>query len=79
MPKKSANMVTYEEALKKLEESVRNLEKGELTLEDSLKAFEEGIKWSRECENKLAEAKGKVEVLVKSAGGGTDVKEFLEE
>ncbi len=60
---------TFEQALGKLEEIVRHLEKGDLTLDDSLKAFEEGIKWSRLCEQKLTEAKGKVEMLVKSASG----------
>jgi len=60
---------TFEQALGKLEEIVRHLEKGDLTLDDSLKAFEEGIKWSRMCEQKLSEAKGKVEMLVKSASG----------
>lgn len=69
-------MVTYESALAKLEEAVRHLEKGDLTLEASLKAFEDGIKWSRICEEKLSEAKGKVEVLIKKAGGETAIKGF---
>lgn len=66
---------TFEQALGKLEEIVRHLEKGDLTLDDSLKAFEEGIKWSRLCEQKLTEAKGKVEMLVKTAGG--EIKETV--
>ena len=60
---------SFELALSKLEEIVRHLEKGDLTLDDSLKAFEDGIKWSRMCEQKLNEAKGKVEMLVKDANG----------
>lgn len=68
--------ITYEQALAKLEESVRRLEKGELTLEDSLKAFEEGIRWSRTCEEKLSEAKGKVEMLIKKAGGEVETEGF---
>jgi len=60
---------SFETALGKLEEIVRHLEKGDLSLDDSLKAFEEGIKWSRLCETRLAEAKGKVEMLVKAAEG----------
>ena len=61
---------TFEVALTKLEEIVRHLEKGDLTLDDSLKAFEEGIKWSRLCEQRLTEAKGKIEMLIKSENGG---------
>lgn len=74
--KSTGSKATYEEALKKLEESVRHLEKGDLTLEESLKAFEDGIAWSRVCETKLAEAKGKVEILIKKASGEIEVKEF---
>lgn len=78
MPKKmeEAKNVTYEQALAKLEESVRHLERGDLTLEDSLAAFEDGIKWSRVCEEKLTEAKGKVEMLVKKAGGEVETKDY---
>lgn len=74
--KEGLKNVTYEDALAKLEESVRHLEKGDLTLEDSLRAFEDGIKWSRVCESKLTEAKGKVEMLVKQANGELAVKSF---
>lgn len=73
---KKAEDISYEQALAKLEESVRHLEKGDLTLEDSLKAFEEGVRWSRVCGEKLEEAKGKVEKLVKNAEGGIEAKEF---
>ena len=73
---KKKEEVSYEEAVAKLEEAVRNLEKGELSLDDSLKSFEEGIKWSRSCEEKLSEAKGKVEQLIKKAGGTIETKEF---
>lgn len=68
--------ISYEQALLKLEESVRLLEKGELSLEDSLKAFEDGIKWSRLCEERLSEAKGQVEMLIKKASGEVGTKSF---
>ncbi len=58
--------VSFEEALKKLEESVNKLEEGSLGLEDSLKTFEEGIQWSRHCHNRLAEAEKRVEILLKT-------------
>lgn len=60
---------TFETAMGKLEEIVRHLEKGDLSLEESLRAFEDGIKWSRTCEEKLNEAKGKIEMLIKSESG----------
>jgi len=58
--------VSFEEALKKLEESVRKLEEGQLGLEDALKTFEEGIQWSRQCHQRLADAERRVEMLLKT-------------
>jgi exodeoxyribonuclease VII small subunit len=60
---------TFEAALQKLETIVQRLEKGELTLEESLALYEEGIRLSRLCHNKLEEAEGKIELLVKDARG----------
>lgn len=70
---------TFETALGKLEEIVRHLEKGDFSLEDSLKAFEEGIKWSRACEQKLSEAKGKIEMLIKDQNGEMKAAPFKPE
>jgi len=57
---------SFEEALKKLEDSVRTLEEGSLDLDDALKTFEEGIQWSRQCHLRLADAERKVELLLKA-------------
>jgi exodeoxyribonuclease VII small subunit len=61
--------VTFEAALKQLEEIVQRLERGELPLEESLKLYEEGIRLSRLCHAKLEEAEGKIELLMKDARG----------
>lgn len=55
----------FEEALRKLEDILRKMENGDMTLEESLKAFEEGIKLSRICSERLDEAERKVEILLK--------------
>jgi exodeoxyribonuclease VII small subunit len=60
---------TFEDALKKLEEIVQKLERGELPLEESLACYEEGIRLSRLCHGKLEEAERKIETLVKDARG----------
>jgi exodeoxyribonuclease VII small subunit len=60
----------FEQALKRLEEIVAELEKGELALERALQLFEEGVKISRMCGEKLEEAERKVEMLVKDGKGG---------
>ena len=53
---------TFEEAMARLEEIVRELEEAELPLEQSLKVFEEGVRLSRLLNGKLSEAEEKVEV-----------------
>ena len=59
----------FEEALKRLGEIVRELEKGDLSLEDSLKLFEEGMDMSRICSRKLTSAKEKLERLIGEKDG----------
>ncbi len=67
----------FEEALEKLEEIVKKMESGDLTLDESLKAFEEGIRLSRLCAQKIDEAERHVEILLKTQEG-FDVKPFKE-
>ncbi|MBL7170505.1 MAG: exodeoxyribonuclease VII small subunit [Candidatus Omnitrophica bacterium] len=59
----------FEQALKRLEEIVEELEKGNLSLDESLKRYEEGIKLSRFCTKKLEETERKVELLTKNEKG----------
>ncbi len=58
--------IDFEQALKRLEEIALKLEKGNLSLDESLKFFEEGIKLSRLCENKLIEVENKIKILTSS-------------
>ena len=66
----------FEDAIEKLEKIVAELEEGGLPLEKSLKRFEEGIKLSRFCSNKLKEAERKIELLTKNAEGELETKPF---
>jgi exodeoxyribonuclease VII small subunit len=69
----------FESALKSLEDIVSKLESGELTLDHSLELFEEGVKISRFCSSKLAEAERKVNTLMKSADGSLKEVPFATE
>jgi exodeoxyribonuclease VII small subunit len=72
--------VDFEKNLKRLEEIVQKLENGELQLEESLKLFEEGVKISRQCNDKLTEAEKKVKILLGTDGEGKAIlKDFTEE
>jgi exodeoxyribonuclease VII small subunit len=59
----------FEDSLNKLEKIVSKLEEGDIPLEESLKLFEEGIRLSRLCNQKLDEAEKKVEILLKGKNG----------
>ena len=57
--------ISFEEALTKLEEAVAQLEQGDaLTLDESLQAFEEGVRLTRLCREKLDAAELRVHQLV---------------
>ena len=59
--------IDFEKKLDQLESLVNDMEKGTLSLEDSLKAFEDGIKITRECQQALKAAELKVEMLTKDS------------
>lgn len=63
----------FEKKLGRLEEIVQKMEKGELALEESLKLFEEGVKLSRECHQRLNEAETKVKLLMSVGADGQAV------
>jgi exodeoxyribonuclease VII small subunit len=66
--KKADGELDLESALEKLELLVESLEQGDLSLEDSLKAFEAGIKLTRQCQETLAAAEQKVQLLIEQNG-----------
>lgn len=56
--------LSFEKAMERLEEIVNHLENGNLSLEQALKAYNEGVKLSLFCNNKLEEAEGKMIKIV---------------
>ena len=70
--------IKFEDALKKLEDIVGDLERGDLSLDDSLAKYEEGIRLSVICTKKLEAAKKKIEMLVKAGDGKFALKSFDE-
>lgn len=62
----SNSEMNFEQAVKELEETVRDMEKGDLPLDDLLADFEKGIGLLRLCEKKLAEAEGRIAVLTRA-------------
>ena len=66
----------FEDALKRLEEIVRDLEKGDLMLDDALRMYEEGIRLSRESLDILDNAEKKIEILMQEKNGTKRVRPF---
>ncbi len=68
----------FEDALKKLEKIVGELENGNISLDEALEKYEEGIRLSKVCAKKLEVAKKKVEILLKAEDGSLELKPFDE-
>ena len=66
----------FETSLEELERIVRELEQGELTLEKSLELFEQGVKLSRECQERLTQAERRIEILMRDNQGRAMVRPF---
>jgi len=61
--------MTFESAMKRLEEIVSQLENGDISLEESIKLFEEGMRLAQFCHEKLNQAEKKLMKLVKKEDG----------
>lgn len=66
----------FEASLKRLEQIVAKLESENLCLDDSLKLYEEGVKLSRFCAQKLQEAEKKVQTLSRTEDGSFSLQDF---
>jgi exodeoxyribonuclease VII small subunit len=66
--------IRFEEALKKLEKIVEDLEDGDLSLDEALKKYQEGVELARVCNQRLESAKKKIEVLAKNKKGEFELK-----
>ena len=69
MSKETTAELKFEKALEKLEKIVEDLESGNLPLDEALKQYEEGVKLSRNCSEKLSQAEKKIQILTKSLDG----------
>ena len=64
--------VPFEEAIRRLETIVAQLEEGETPLERSLELFEDGVRLSRSCLQRLDAAERRIEMLTRDEGTGVD-------
>ncbi|MGW8313481.1 MAG: exodeoxyribonuclease VII small subunit [Desulfuromonadales bacterium] len=70
--------MTFEEALKNLEQAVARLEQGQMPLDEALDCFEAGVKSATLCRKKLQAVEARIQVLTKTADGAGVVVPFDE-
>jgi exodeoxyribonuclease VII small subunit len=78
MAKNDEQPKSFEASLEALEQIVHELERGDLPLEKSLELFEDGIRLSRQCQERLNQAERRIEVLLRDNQGRPVVSEFEE-
>ena len=57
--------LTFEEALKDLEEIVDDLNNSDMELEKAIAAYEKGVKLKKICEEKLKSAQERIQIIEK--------------
>ncbi|MFH5184848.1 exodeoxyribonuclease VII small subunit [Paenibacillus sp. TAB 01] len=60
---------SFEQAMDKLEQIVALLESGDVPLEQAIELFQEGMKLSQLCGQKLEQVERKIEILMEQEGG----------
>lgn len=70
---------TFENAMETLENIVQELESGDLALEKAMQRFEEGIKLSKFCSDKLDETEKKITLLTGNSDNTISETPFLED
>ncbi|ABC63206.1 exodeoxyribonuclease VII small subunit [Erythrobacter litoralis] len=69
--------LSFEDALRALEQVVRDLESGDVPLDDSINLYERGEALRKHCQARLDAAQAKIEAIVQDASGAaTGTKPF---
>ena len=79
MTAKKLDKNSLEHSLRRLEEIVESLEHGDVPLDDAVNLYEEGIRISKECAEKLKSTELRIKKLSKSTEGQFTLNESDEE
>jgi exodeoxyribonuclease VII small subunit len=72
----SKKKLSFEEALKQLEQLAQRIERGDIGLEESIAKYEEGMSLVQYCRDILCKAEHKIQQLQQKADGNLEVVEF---
>ena len=75
-PKPAATEMNFEKAMDRLESIVEQMESGKLPLEDLIVRYEEGMGLVKVCQERLASAEQKIEIIARNSAGKPVVKDF---
>ncbi len=73
---KDISALSFEEALQELETVVKSLESGQTSLEHSVEAYERGVALKKHCEEKLSQAKLRIDKISVNKDGEVSLEEF---
>src|SRR3984893_348564 len=68
--------LNFESAMDRLEAIVEQMETGKLPLEDLIVRYEEGMNLVKICQERLASAEQKIEIIARNSAGKAIVKDF---
>ena len=75
-PKPSDTKPNFESAMDRLESIVEQMESGKLALEDLIVRYEEGMNLVKVCQERLASAEQKIDIIARNSAGKPFVKDF---
>src|SRR5256884_5973910 len=75
-PKSRETELNFEGAMDRLEKIVEQMESGKLPLEDLIVRYEEGMNLVKVCQERLAKAEQKIEIIARNSAGKAIVKDF---
>jgi exodeoxyribonuclease VII small subunit len=75
-PKPREAELNFEGAMDRLEKIVEQMESGKLLLEDLIVRYEEGMNLVKICQERLANAEQKIEIIARNSAGKAVVKDF---
>jgi len=75
-PKPAGAELNFESAMDRLETIVEKMESGKLPLEELIVRYEEGMKLVKICQERLATAEQKIEIIGRDSAGKPVVKDF---
>lgn len=75
----SSKKISFEEKIKRLEQIVRTMERGDAPLEEALNLFQEGTALVKECGTMLDKAEMQIKMITPDSSGEPAEEDFIDE